>query len=83
MCPFFLLPSWQHSAPSVNDRLEALAVDLLPARGFAWIPRRSWSIAPGLTADLDRLREEWEHLEPDRYLAGAARFRLRRYGRPR
>jgi hypothetical protein len=52
----------------------------IAARGFAWIPRRSWSIASELTSELERLREEWEHLEVDRYLAGGARFRLRRYG---
>jgi hypothetical protein len=53
----------------------------IASRGFAWIPRRSWSIAPELTPDLARLREEWEQLELDRYLAGGARFRRRRYGR--
>jgi hypothetical protein len=53
----------------------------IAARGFAWIPRGSWSVAPELTSNLERLREEWEHLEVDRYLAGGAQFRLRRYGR--
>jgi hypothetical protein len=29
------------------------------------------------------MRADWDDLEPDRYLAGGARFRLRRYGRYR
>jgi hypothetical protein len=53
----------------------------IAGRGFAWIPRGSWSIAHGLASDLDRLRDEWENLGVDRYLAGGAQFRLRRYGR--
>src|SRR4030095_4350372 len=38
------LPSRQHSEPSVHDRLEAVAVDLLPTRWLAWIAlhRRDW-----------------------------------------
>lgn len=50
-------------------------------RGFAWIPQKSWSISPGLAPDLEKLREDWEHLEVDQHLANGAQFRLRRYGR--
>jgi hypothetical protein len=50
-------------------------------RGFAWIPRASWSIAPELSSELTRFSDDWEGLELDRYLAGGARFRFRRYGR--
>jgi hypothetical protein len=49
--------------------------------GFAWIPRAAWSIDPQLEPDWQRLCEDWDHLEPDRYLERGARFRLRRYGR--
>jgi hypothetical protein len=57
------------------------AREALRARGFAWIPRASWVLAPGLSTPLEALRESFEHLELDRYLAGGARFRWRRYGR--
>jgi hypothetical protein len=53
----------------------------LTARGFAWIPRPAWSIGPRLLSHWHRLCEDWDRLEPDRYLAQGARFRLRRYGR--
>ena len=55
--------------------------DAITTRGFAWVPRPAWSFAPALVADLERLRADWEDLELDRYLAGGARFRFRRYGR--
>jgi hypothetical protein len=55
----------------------------LADRGFAWVPRASWSLYPELAPHLERLRDEWEHLEPDRYLEQGAKFRLRRYGRYR
>jgi hypothetical protein len=50
-------------------------------RGFAWIPRAAWSIDPRLQLHWQRLCADWGHLEVDRYLAGGARFRRRRYGR--
>jgi hypothetical protein len=50
-------------------------------RGFVWIPRAAWSVAPPLAPELERLRAEWELLELDRYLADGAQFRSRRYGR--
>jgi hypothetical protein len=53
----------------------------IAARGFAWIPRSSWSIGSQLAPHWERLREDWDRLEPDRYLQHRARFRLRRYGR--
>jgi hypothetical protein len=53
----------------------------IAARGFAWIPRAAWAIDGELQAHWDRLCEDWDHLEPDRYLEGGAKFRLRRYGR--
>jgi hypothetical protein len=49
--------------------------------GFAWIPRAAWSIGPQLRPHWQRLCQDWDHLEPDRYLEGGAKFRLRRYGR--
>jgi hypothetical protein len=50
-------------------------------QGFAWIPKGAWSISPQLEPHWQRLCEDWDHLEPDRYLADGAKFRLRRYGR--
>ena len=50
-------------------------------QGFAWIPRAAWSIGPSLEPHWQRLCQDWDHLEPDRYLEGGAKFRLRRYGR--
>jgi hypothetical protein len=49
--------------------------------GFAWIPRAAWSIGPRLGPHWQRLCEDWDDLEPDRYLEHGAMFRLRRYGR--
>jgi hypothetical protein len=49
--------------------------------GFAWLPRPAWSIAPDLQPHWQRLCEDWDHLEPDRFLKDGATFRLRRYGR--
>src|SRR5262249_47566016 len=50
-------------------------------RGFAWITRAGWSLGPELKPAWDCLCKDWEHLEPDRYLEGGARFRWRRHGR--
>jgi hypothetical protein len=49
--------------------------------GFAWIPATAWSIGPAAARDWQRLGEDWDHLEVDRYLAHGATFRQRRYGR--
>jgi hypothetical protein len=51
------------------------------ARGFAWLPRAAWSLGLALETHWQRLAEDWDHLEPDRYLQAGAKFRLRRYGR--
>jgi hypothetical protein len=53
----------------------------LADRGFAWMPRAAWSIDPRLESHWKQLGQDWDHLEPDRYLKGGAKFRLRRYGR--
>jgi len=53
----------------------------IAVRGFAWIPRAEWSVSPDLEPHWQRLTGDWDHLEPDRYLAPGAAFRLRRYGR--
>jgi hypothetical protein len=53
----------------------------IAGQGFAWIPRAAWSIASELEPHWQRLREDWDHLELDRYLEPGATFRLRRYGR--
>jgi hypothetical protein len=53
----------------------------IAGQGFAWIPGAAWSIGPSLQRYWERLREDWDRLEPDRYLERGAKFRLRRYGR--
>jgi hypothetical protein len=53
----------------------------LASRGFAWLPRAAWSIDRGLVPDWQRLRQDWDRLEPDRHLKDGATFRRRRYGR--
>jgi hypothetical protein len=53
----------------------------LAEQGFAWIPRAAWSVGPRLTAHWQRLCQDWDRLEPDRYLQNGAKFRRRRYGR--
>ena len=53
----------------------------IAGQGFAWIPSAAWSIDPELEPHWQRLREDWDHLELDRYLEHGATFRLRRYGR--
>jgi hypothetical protein len=53
----------------------------IAGRGFAWIPRATWSIAPSLEPHWQRLWEDWDTLELDRYLEQGATFRRRRYGR--
>jgi hypothetical protein len=53
----------------------------IASQGFAWIPRAAWSIGPQLEPHWQRLGEDWDHLELDRYLKHGAKFRLRRYGR--
>ena len=64
----------------LND--EAVRRDIA-GQGFAWLPRSAWSITSSLQPHWQRLCEDWDHLEPDRYLQGGAKFRLRRYGRYR
>jgi hypothetical protein len=53
----------------------------IASQGFAWIPRAAWSIGPQGEAFWQRMCEDWDHLELDRYLEPRAKFRLRRYGR--
>jgi hypothetical protein len=53
----------------------------LAVQGFAWIPSTAWSIGPQLQSHWQRLGEDWDHLELDRYLERGAKFRVRRYGR--
>jgi hypothetical protein len=53
----------------------------IAGQGFAWIPRAAWSIGPQLEQHWQRLCQDWNYLEPDRYLEPGAKFRLRRYGR--
>ncbi len=55
--------------------------DDLARQGFAWIPRASWSLDPRFEPHWNRLCEDWEQLELDRYLENRATFRRRRYGR--
>jgi hypothetical protein len=53
----------------------------IAGRGFAWIPRPAWSIAPQLAPHWQRMCEDWDHLEQDRHMKEGAKYRRRRYGR--
>jgi hypothetical protein len=57
-----------------------VALDLTD-QGFAWIPATRWSIASEHQTHWNELRNDWDRLDLDRYLARGATFRLRRYGR--
>ena len=47
---------------------------------FALVPCHEFSFAPALHESSELLRRDWEHLEPDPYMADGGRYRLRRYG---
>jgi hypothetical protein len=50
-------------------------------QGFTKIPANEWVIPPGLARHWERLRADWDSLEPDKFLKDGATFRRRRYGR--
>jgi hypothetical protein len=50
-------------------------------QGFAFIPRSQWLVGLQILTHWERLIDDWDHLETDRYLEHGATFRLRRYGR--
>jgi hypothetical protein len=50
-------------------------------RGYAWLPRASWCLAPEVETRWEDLRGDWDCLELDSYLKDGATFRRRRYGR--
>jgi len=58
-----------------NARLEIIE------RGFAWIPAAAWSLTPEMKSHWQRLADDWDCLEQDRFLKPGATFRRRRYGR--
>lgn len=64
---------------SISARSE-LRCDII-ARGYAWAPREVWRLSPEMEKHWERLREDWDSLEPDRHLRDGATFRRRRYGR--
>ena len=47
---------------------------------YALVPSHKFSFAPTLHESSEFLRQDWEHLEPDPYMADGGRYRLRRYG---
>jgi aspartate/methionine/tyrosine aminotransferase len=62
----------------------AIAKDVkheIASQGFSMIAADEWIMPPASAADCERLRHDWEALEPDRYLKNGATFRRRRYGR--
>ena len=52
-------------------------------QGYAWLPKAAWSLGPQWEPHWLRLLNDWDHLEPDRFLKDGAKFRQRRYGRYR
>ena len=47
---------------------------------YALVPSHKFSIAPDLHEPSERFRQDWEHLEPDPYMADGGAYRSRRYG---
>jgi hypothetical protein len=50
-------------------------------QGFATIPRSQWLVGLQIETHWQRLIDDWDNLEIDRYLEKGATFRSRRYGR--
>lgn len=63
--------------PITTDR--ALTAELLENR-YAMLSADEFSIDQGIEPDIQSLWDSWENLEPDEYLRGGSRFRLRRFG---
>ena len=47
---------------------------------YALIPSHEFSFAPDLRGSSELFRQDWEHLEPDPYMADGGKYRFRRYG---
>ena len=47
---------------------------------YALVPSHEFSFAPALHESSELLRRDWEHLEPDPYMADGGSYRSRRYG---
>ena len=47
---------------------------------YALVPSDEFSFSPALHASSELFRRDWEHLEPDPYMADGGSYRFRRYG---
>ncbi len=47
---------------------------------YALVPSHEFSFAPDLRESSEQFRQDWEHLEPDPYMADGGKYRFRRYG---
>ena len=47
---------------------------------YALVPSHEFSLPPALHEAGESLRRDWEHLEPDPYMADGGKYRFRRYG---
>ena len=47
---------------------------------YGLVPSREFSFAPALHESGELFRRDWEHLEPDPYMADGGKYRFRRYG---
>ena len=47
---------------------------------YALVPSHEFSFAPDLRESSELFRQDWEHLEPDPYMADDGKYRFRRYG---
>ncbi len=47
---------------------------------YALVPSREFSFAPASHESGELFRRDWEHLEPDPYMADGGKYRFRRYG---
>ena len=47
---------------------------------YALVPSHEFSFAPDLRESGEQFGQDWEHLEPDPYMADGGKYRFRRYG---
>jgi len=67
------------TAKPLTERSPELREEIA-ARGFGYMPSSDFHLGE-LEGEWSSLREDWDHLEVDKYMADGGRYRLRRYGR--
>ncbi len=54
--------------------------DSIERAQYALVPSYEFSFSPALREARELLMRDWEHLEPDPYMADGGKYRIRRYG---